>query len=46
MRWIFLLVVLAGRIFPAEPKTVHFQSEDRQIGLVGYLFEPSGSGAC
>ena len=45
MRWIFLLLVLAGSTFAAEPKTVRFPSEDRQIDLVGYLFEPSGGGA-
>jgi dienelactone hydrolase len=44
MRWIFLLLVLAGSTFAAEPKTVRFRSEDRQINLVGYLFEPSGGG--
>jgi len=44
MRWIFLSLVLAGSTFAAEPKTIHFPSEDRQINLVGYLFEPSGGG--
>jgi dienelactone hydrolase len=50
MRWIFpllvvALLVVAGCTFAAEPKTVHFPSEDRQIDLTGYLFEPSGGGA-
>jgi hypothetical protein len=44
MRWIFLWLVLAGSTFAAEPETVRFRSEDRQINLVGYLFEPSGGG--
>lgn len=44
MRWTSLLLVLAGCTSAAEPKTVHFQSEDRQTRLVGYLFEPSGGG--
>jgi carboxymethylenebutenolidase len=45
MRWTFSLLVLAGCAFAAEPETVHFPSEDRQINLVGYLFLPSGAGA-
>src|SRR5258707_4049774 len=27
----------------AEIKTIHFQSEDHETKLVGYLFEPSGN---
>jgi dienelactone hydrolase len=38
-----LLLLLAGAM-PAQPKTVHFLSEDRKTNLVGYLFEPSGAG--
>lgn len=45
LRWTFLLLTLAGRTFAAEPKTVQFPSEDGQINLVGYLFEPAGGGA-
>jgi carboxymethylenebutenolidase len=44
-RWIFPLAVFAGNAFAVEPETVHFQSEDRQINLVGYLFLPSPGGA-
>jgi carboxymethylenebutenolidase len=44
MRWIFSLLVLAGGTLAAQPKTVHFQSEDRRTNLAGYLFEPSGDG--
>jgi len=35
---------LAGCSLAAEPKTVHFLSEDRETRLVGYLFEPEGAG--
>jgi hypothetical protein len=28
----------------ADIKTVHFQSEDHHMRLVGYLFEPTGRG--
>jgi carboxymethylenebutenolidase len=45
MRRVILLLILTGCTFAAEPKTVHFQSEDHQTKLVGYLFEPSGGGA-
>jgi dienelactone hydrolase len=39
------LVLSLGICFAgAVPKTVHFQSEDHKTKLVGYLFEPSGSG--
>jgi carboxymethylenebutenolidase len=44
MRWISLVLALAGCTFAADPKTVHFQSEDRQTRLAGYLFEPSSAG--
>ena len=43
--WIFALLVFAGNTFAAEPETVHFQSGDHQLNLVGYLFLPSGGGA-
>jgi len=43
--WIFTLLVLAANTFAAEPATVHFQSENHQTNLVGYLFLPSGGGA-
>lgn len=43
MRFLILLAS-AGCCFAADPKTVHFQSEDHQTRLVGYLFEPSGGG--
>jgi carboxymethylenebutenolidase len=43
--WIFPLLVFAANTFAAEPATVHFQSEDHQISLVGYLFLPPGGGA-
>ncbi len=39
----FLAVFAAGAA-GAEIKTVHFQSEDHKTRLVGYLFEPSGTG--
>ena len=38
------MLLLAGCTFAADPKTVHFQSEDRQTRLTGYLFEPSSAG--
>lgn len=40
MRCIILSLVVAGCTLAAEPETVHFQSEDHQTKLVGYLFEP------
>ena len=44
MRFVSLLLVLTSYCVAAEVKTVHFQSEDHETKLVGYLFEPSGSG--
>jgi dienelactone hydrolase len=40
--WIILLTM--GGLLAAPIKTVHFQSEDQQTQLVGYLFEPDGGG--
>src|SRR5947209_9052229 len=39
-----LWVAAAAVAGAADIKTVHFQSEDHHTRLVGYLFEPSGSG--
>jgi len=36
--------LLAAGFASAEPQTVHFQSEDHQTELVGYLFEPATPG--
>jgi dienelactone hydrolase len=44
MRLIPLAFLVAVCSYAAVPKTVHFQSEDHQTQLVGYLFEPSGPG--
>jgi dienelactone hydrolase len=44
MRFVSLLLVLTSYCMAAEVKTVHFQSEDHETKLVGYLFEPSGNG--
>jgi len=42
----FLLpILLAASFASAEPRTVHFQSEDHQTELVAYLFEPATPGA-
>ncbi len=39
------LLLLASSCLVAGPvKTVHFESEDHQTKLVGYLFEPEGGG--
>jgi len=39
------VAVVAGSIaLAADIKTVHFQSEDHQTRLTGYLFEPAGIG--
>ncbi len=41
----FLLILVSGIMgLSAEPKTVHFLSEDHQTRLTGYLFEPAGPG--
>jgi dienelactone hydrolase len=37
-------LIAASYLFAADIKTVHFQSEDHTTMLVGYLFEPTGSG--
>jgi dienelactone hydrolase len=39
-----LVLLLASAVYGAEPKTVHFPSEDGRTKLVGYLFEPAGPG--
>lgn len=40
-----LLIVMFSTLTTfAQPKTVHFLSEDRTTRLVGYLFEPAGRG--
>ena len=39
-----LLIAAAGCLFAADPKTVHFESEDHKTTLVGYLFEPMSAG--
>ena len=44
MRILCALVALAGCSLAADIKAVHFQSEDHTTRLVGYLFEPAGSG--
>jgi len=46
MRTMLLLLspLFALLAHAAEIKTVHFQSEDRHTRLVGYLFEPQGTG--
>src|SRR5580658_1586623 len=44
MRTLCSLIALAGYLFAADIKTVHFESEDHKTMLVGYLFEPTGSG--
>jgi carboxymethylenebutenolidase len=44
MRILSLLLALTSCYAAAEVKTVHFQSEDHETKLVGYLFEPSGNG--
>jgi len=44
MRFIFLMLILAGSCSAAEVKTVHFLSEDHRTRLVGYVFQPSASG--
>jgi len=44
MRLFPLLLLLSGACLAADPKTVHFLSEDHQSKLVGFLFEPSGPG--
>lgn len=38
------LIVFTCCSFAADIKTVHFQSDDHKTKLVGYLFEPVGSG--
>ena len=43
MRIFCSLIALAGYLFAADIKTVHFPSEDHKTMLVGYLFEPTGS---
>lgn len=44
MRLLAGFLILAGTSTAADPKTVHFQSEDRQTKLTGFLFEPLGGG--
>ena len=39
-----LLLICASCSLAAQPSTVHFPSEDHSTKLVGYLFEPSGTG--
>ncbi|MGO9259118.1 MAG: dienelactone hydrolase family protein [Bryobacteraceae bacterium] len=45
MRFLAVLPILAACAAAAEPKTVHFPSEDGRTNLTGYLFEPAGTGA-
>lgn len=44
VRLLASFLILTGISIAADPKTVHFQSEDRQTRLTGYLFEPLGGG--
>jgi dienelactone hydrolase len=44
MRPLVLLLALSGCCLAADPKTVHFASEDGQTKLTGFLFEPAGPG--
>src|ERR1051326_8239064 len=44
MRLLCALPLLLGSTFAADIKTVHFQSEDHQTKLTGYLFEPAARG--
>jgi dienelactone hydrolase len=46
MRWsiVVSLAALVCSSYAADIRTVHFESEDHRTKLVGYLFEPSGSG--
>ncbi|MBZ5594027.1 MAG: dienelactone hydrolase family protein [Acidobacteriia bacterium] len=39
-----MFLALTACSHAADIRTVHFQSEDHKTKLVGYLFEPSGSG--
>jgi dienelactone hydrolase len=39
-----ILTMLAAGAAAGQPGTVHFPSEDHKTTLVGYLFEPQGSG--
>jgi dienelactone hydrolase len=38
------LLLLGASMAAAEPRTVHFQTEDRKTELVAYLFEPATPG--
>jgi dienelactone hydrolase len=40
LRLLAACLLPAAISFAAEPKTVHFQSQDRQTKLTGYVFEP------
>jgi carboxymethylenebutenolidase len=46
MRQLISLLLICGfsKAFAAEPRTVHFKSEDHQTELVAYLFEPQTPG--
>jgi dienelactone hydrolase len=44
VKQIGLLILAAISALASPPKTVHFESEDHQTKLVGYLFEPEGAG--
>jgi len=44
IRQLSLFLALAASASAVDPATVHFMSEDHQTRLVGYLFEPVGSG--
>jgi carboxymethylenebutenolidase len=44
MRSLSLLLLASGIGLAADPKTVHFLSEDRQTRLAGFLFEPATPG--
>jgi len=44
LRFLPLFLLLPGYCHAADPRTVHFMSEDGHTKLVGYLFEPAGGG--
>jgi dienelactone hydrolase len=39
-----LVILATGSVLAGPVKTVHFESEDHQTKLVGYLFEPEVGG--
>src|SRR5580658_10431184 len=44
MRTLGLLLTLSWALSAADIKTIHFPSQDGKTSLVGYVFEPAGSG--